>query len=223
MTGARRPSTEAIDSAPAERLRRARRAKYRSAAAFAAAIGVPQSTYQLHESGQRTLTMEAAKRYAAGLGVSYVWLLHGVSGEPGDDIDREQDIPHILLNTPGDDELGKIVDTSKLPTQLIDWVYGVPEAQLRVVQADSDDMEPTLKRGDRVLVNVGVTAVTSAGIYLIKGDAGYSFRRVEPLPDSVPPQARLSCDNTRYQPHTVRLDKIGVRGRAMGLLRFQNF
>jgi phage repressor protein C with HTH and peptisase S24 domain len=222
MTGRRLSSAAPVDSAPAERLRHARRAKYRSAAAFAAAIGVPQSTYQLHESGQRTLTMEAAKRYAAGLGVHYVWLLHGVSGDDRINHDQ-QDIPQILLNSPGDDELGKIVGTWKLPTQFIDWVYGVPEAQLRVVQIDSDDMEPTLKRGDPVLVNLGVSAVTSAGIYLIKGDVGYSFRRVEPLPGSVPPQARLTCDNTRYQPHTVRLDKISVRGRAMGLLRLENF
>ena len=61
----------------AERLREARlRAGYPSMAEFARAVGVEEATYRMHENGVRGFT-DAAKRYAAKLGVSYVWLLHG--------------------------------------------------------------------------------------------------------------------------------------------------
>jgi transcriptional regulator with XRE-family HTH domain len=220
---------EVADTAPAERLRRARLARYRSAARFAAAVGVPQSTYRMHEAGHRTLTIDVAKQYAAGLGVDFVWLLHGAgdSGLPAKVERHLRDvrnlIAHNVMNTPGDDELGHMVGVWEIPEAVIAWAHDAPNATLRILQVDSDDMEPTMRRGDPVLVNVAATSVTAAGIYLLKSELGYFFRRIEPLPGSDPPELRLSCDNPRYQPHTARLDRVSVRGRALGLVVIQKF
>jgi hypothetical protein len=187
----------------------------------------------MHESGQRSLSTEAAKRYADCLGVDFVWLLHGAgdstamvvagAGKPLNEWAKFEanQFLHNLLNVPGDDELGRVLGAWQIPNEVISKACDVPKAGLRIVQMDSDDMEPTMRRGDPVLVDLGVTSMTAAGIYLLRSEHCYYFRRVEPLPGRDPPELRLSCDNMRYQPSTVRLDKVSVRGRALGVVTIQ--
>jgi phage repressor protein C with HTH and peptisase S24 domain len=69
---------------PAQRLRLARlRAGYPSAAAFASAAGLTESSYRSHENGTRGLTPSAAALYAARLGnCSAAWLLTGEGAGP---------------------------------------------------------------------------------------------------------------------------------------------
>jgi len=63
---------------PGERLRIARIARgYRTSKAFAAKHGIPQPTYSLHETGNRGMSVDVAKRYADLLDVSAEWLLFG--------------------------------------------------------------------------------------------------------------------------------------------------
>ncbi len=64
------------------RLRWARSLEYDSAAEFARVLEIPEVTYRAHESGTRNFGEAAARRYAAHLGVSWVWLLTG-EGQPG--------------------------------------------------------------------------------------------------------------------------------------------
>jgi hypothetical protein len=183
----------------------------------------------MHEAGHRTLTIDAAKHYAAGLGVDLLWLLHGAGDStlPAEIKKGLQNvrnlIVHNVMNTRGDDELGYVLGVWGIPEAVIAWAHDAPNATLRILQTDSDDMEPTMRRGDPVLVNVAATSVTAAGIYLLHGELGFSFRRVEPLAGSDPPEVRLSCDNPRYQPYTAQVDRVSVRGRALGLVAIQRF
>src|SRR5690606_17521314 len=62
-----------------DRLKQARRAKYRTAKEFAEKNGMNPSTYYHHESGRNDFDAETAQRYADILGVSAGWLL---TGEP---------------------------------------------------------------------------------------------------------------------------------------------
>lgn len=69
-----------VGTRPGTRLRDARKeAGFRSAAAFAKAIGVPDQTYRAHESGQNDLSGDHAATYARHLGVCPAWLLFGDS------------------------------------------------------------------------------------------------------------------------------------------------
>jgi hypothetical protein len=209
-------------SSPAARLRHARQSKFPNAKSFAESAGVPQSTYQMHEQGQRRLTEDAAKKYAPHLGVDYIWLLHGPrwneAAAPDSKISpTDAVLPHLLLNAPGSDELGRVIGEWQIPRQLIIWAYAVPGVDLRIVQMDSDDMDPTIKRGVSVIVR-RVTSLSSAGIYLIKTELGHSFRRVELLPGS-PVKVRLLCDNQLYQSRgaeAVDVSNVTVKARALG-------
>ena len=61
---------------PDTKLARARiKAGYKTAAEFAAEHDFTESTYRSHDNGTRPLTIEAAKRYASKLGVSWLALM----------------------------------------------------------------------------------------------------------------------------------------------------
>jgi len=68
-----------------QRLRSARKKRFKSANAAAAAMGIPVATYGSHERaespGGRDFGPEEAKKYARRFGVTAEWLLVG-SGEP---------------------------------------------------------------------------------------------------------------------------------------------
>jgi phage repressor protein C with HTH and peptisase S24 domain len=67
-----------IKETPAMRLKLARvTAGYKTAKAFSDKFGVPQPTYSMHESGERSILGEVAQRYADWLGVRVVWLERG--------------------------------------------------------------------------------------------------------------------------------------------------
>jgi len=63
---------------PHSRLREAReRVGYATAAAFAKAHDLTESTYRSHENGSRGLTVAAARHYAELLGVGWTWIMAG--------------------------------------------------------------------------------------------------------------------------------------------------
>ena len=68
-----------------ERLRAARRQRFRSARAAALALGIPSSTYGAHERaehpGGRDYGPEEATRYGQRFGVTTEWLLTGLGSE----------------------------------------------------------------------------------------------------------------------------------------------
>jgi phage repressor protein C with HTH and peptisase S24 domain len=67
-----------IRETPAMRLKLARVvAGYKTAKAFSDKFGVPQPTYSMHESGERSILGEVAQKYAGWLGVRVVWLERG--------------------------------------------------------------------------------------------------------------------------------------------------
>src|SRR3974377_2203986 len=80
-----------------ERLRAARKKKFRSGRAAAFALHVPVSTYGAHERaelpGGRDYGPEEAKRYARRFGVSPEWLRPGRRIAPEDLPGPEQDLP----------------------------------------------------------------------------------------------------------------------------------
>lgn len=80
--------------APAHRLKNAREQRgYRTAKDAAEAMGVPVSTYSLHEAGGRGYGRDRAKEYASFFGVTPAWLLYGQGG--ADEAGRPTTVPLV--------------------------------------------------------------------------------------------------------------------------------
>jgi len=66
---------------PADRLKKVREERFRTAAEAQRAIGVSYPTYAAHENGSREISRKFAIRYASFFRIRLDWLLTG-SGEP---------------------------------------------------------------------------------------------------------------------------------------------
>ncbi len=124
------------DKIRAERLRAARhKAGFQSMAAFARAAGVEEATYRMHEKGDRGFD-DRARDYAAKLGVSYIWLLHGdvASDDPAEAraIARDRRVAVI-----GSAEAGQWAETESEDQRCADEVDRIPVEPLEAFSADS--------------------------------------------------------------------------------------
>lgn len=88
-----------------------------------------------------------------------------------------------------------------------------PIARLAALDIVGDSMEPTLKDGDTVLIDLDAAdPARRAGVYAINEDGVLRVKRLEPAGPSV---LALISDNRAYPPDRRSRDEIDVVGRAV--------
>lgn len=82
----------------------------------------------------------------------------------------------------------------------------------------SDEMHPTLTAGNKVLVDVGVTSVQNAGIFLLETPSATVFRRL-----SVNPVSGKICVTVDNQAYSYREEvlpgTLNIKGRVIGVFQ----
>lgn len=86
---------------------------------------------------------------------------------------------------------------------------------LAIVPVKGDSMEPTLKSGDRVMIDMGDRNVTQPGIFVIADGNGRVVKRVETIPASSPPLLKLISDNPLHTKYDVLAELVEVIGRVV--------
>lgn len=86
---------------------------------------------------------------------------------------------------------------------------------LAMVPVKGDSMEPTLKSGDRVMIDMGDRNVTQPGIFVIADGNGRVVKRVETIPASSPPLLKLISDNPLHTKYDVLAELVEVIGRVV--------
>lgn len=73
---------------------------------------------------------------------------------------------------------------------------GLRQESLGVVAADGDSMEPTVRSGDILLVDLGCTRISADGIYLIEKDNELFCKRLQRMFDG---GVSIMSDNSKYE------------------------
>ena len=92
-------------------------------------------------------------------------------------------------------------------------------ARLVVLEVVGDSMEPTLKSGDRVLVNMGDTRVSQPGIFVLWDGDGTVVKRLELVPSSKPAVLKRISDNPLHGSYEVRAVDTKIIGRVVWIAR----
>ncbi|MCZ8147580.1 MAG: helix-turn-helix transcriptional regulator [Roseomonas sp.] len=104
-----------------------------------------------------------------------------------------------------------------------DWLRRVTRAdlsQLAVITVDGDSMEPTLRQGDNVLVDLSQNRPgRKDGIYVLRTEGGLQVKRVAVHP--ITGRVTIISDNREYYPSFTDLapEGIAVLGRVIWLGR----
>ncbi|MDR2337716.1 MAG: helix-turn-helix domain-containing protein [Deltaproteobacteria bacterium] len=109
---------------------------------------------------------------------------------------------------------GELLDSEE---KIITNINIAPNAIIpKWVKLTGDEMYPTFKPDDSVLVDFGINKIDKSGIYVIPtiGD-NYGFRRVEV--DLIAEKALIKCDNEKYTIKTeMKIKDVKILGRVIG-------
>jgi phage repressor protein C with HTH and peptisase S24 domain len=102
------------------------------------------------------------------------------------------------------------------------WIrdaLGASPSQLRIMRVAGDGMAPTLLDGDALLVDLGRRAPNPPGLFVLDDGLGLVAKRLEHVPNSDPPSARVISDNALYAPYERATAEIRVVGRVRWFAR----
>ncbi|TXL70130.1 S24 family peptidase [Vineibacter terrae] len=88
-----------------------------------------------------------------------------------------------------------------------------------VVAVVSDEMHPTLRSGQRVMIDTNDRCPSPPGVFAVWDGVGLILRRIEVIHGDRPVRVRMSPDNARYESVEVPLSEMRIRGRAFAVYR----
>jgi len=96
-------------------------------------------------------------------------------------------------------------------------VLSVSPASLSVITVSGDSMEPTLRNGDLIIVDMSQNLPTTHGVYVVRKDTEILVKRVQLRNDT----AVLYSDNNLYRDIEVNLQcsNFSIIGKVVGFLR----
>lgn len=222
-----------LDS-PHERLAWARaRAGYSDKADFAKAAGVNPTTYRAYENGQNGFAKLAAQ-FAKRLGVSAEWLLEG-GPAPGNEPPSR--LPDERRDASASDDTVEIValdlslsmgpgtlieefveaEPVRFDLALIQAITRTPSDRLRLVRGIGDSMEPTLRTGDRIMVDINERALARInGIYWVDHLGTHGIKR---LRASGKNRVMVISDNPTVPDFEVAAEDLRIEGRVIWFAR----
>lgn len=90
---------------------------------------------------------------------------------------------------------------------------------LVVIEVIGDSMEPTLKSGDRVLVDMGDRRVGIPGVFVLWDGDGTVAKRLELVPNSIPHKIVRISDNPLHRSYEVLAEETNIIGRIVWFAR----
>lgn len=90
-----------------------------------------------------------------------------------------------------------------------------PHSPLALISVRGDSMEPTLRSGDRILIDQGDKNVSQPGIFVLWDGDGRVVKRVERVWGTTPARLKLISDNPLHTAYEVEAELVEVIGRAV--------
>ena len=164
---------------------------------WAKKVGIPSSTFDRIWNSGSTPKARHLIRIADACAVSIDWLLTGRASQG--DIEAETSM------TPG-----------LVPAPALQVLAGTSGARLAMTVASGDGMEPTIRDGDVLVVDIAATTFGDDAIYLIANGASFVVKRIQHLLNGA---ILIRADNPAYASETLRSEEA-AKLRCIGRVRW---
>jgi len=195
-----------------------------SASALAKTAGLSQSGFHRYLSGgepSRRILVALAK--ATGVSLSWLATGEGAATPPCAVIDGDTDnkasltrLPLYRAPAPSSSGILALHDGKNLPGLAFcrNWLgkQGLEAKQLAALQARGNSMEPTIRHGDSVLIDLGQTDIMDGDIYAIRDGETPLLKRLQ---RQLSGQVRMICDHPMYPAIECPQSSITVIGRVV--------
>jgi hypothetical protein len=128
-----------------------------------------------------------------------------------------------LINTT--DEHGNTTSTEittdlwGLPAKYAGGILSINPEDARIIQVQGDSMEPTLRSGDRVMIDTAAKEPSPAGIFALWDGGGVIIKRIERTLNSQPTTLRVRSDNPLHDDQEIPLLDVTIIGRVVWAAR----
>jgi hypothetical protein len=92
---------------------------------------------------------------------------------------------------------------------------GAKQGRVHIIEVLGDSMEPTLRSGDRVLIDMDHVAPSPPGVYAVWDGFGIVIKRIELADLKEPVMIRLLSDNPRHTSYERTLEEAKIIGRVI--------
>lgn len=210
------------------RIREARELRGITQDELGAACGVSRNAVSLWESGGSAPTLDKIEPMTEKLDIDPVWLLRGKHNQSAK---RTPEVGVVTVSVPEYDvrvSAGggsfQISDETKKDVWLFSRRYVADElrlgaARLVVLEVIGDSMEPTLRPGDRVLVNMADRRVSQPGLFVLWDGDGTVVKRLELVPGTKPMMINRISDNPLNKSYAVLAGEVNIIGRVVWVAR----
>lgn len=179
-------------------------------------IGIPNRTISNYERGERKPSVEYLTLLYEHLNANPEWLLSG-RGEMFTDkektslqakVSADEFTFYQKMNLDAAAGYGAIAEDEEIEDYIAfkkDWAnkhISSPKNAIRVLTAKGDSMEPTIKNGDLLLVDISQSEAKSDNIYVLRIDHSLVVKRIQRLPGN---KLQVISDNKNYEPYVVDL------------------
>lgn len=187
-------------------------------------LGIHKNTLRNYEAGKRIPDALTVLKICEVSGATPEWLMTGTGPKKTEERDDLADkmertkrysgeegmneeyvlVPKHNLNGYADDETPKKVAFRK------DWIVEemrlIPE-KLSVITVVGDSMEPTLRHGDLLLLDLTQSQVSDDAIYAVRFRELLLIKRLQVMPDG---SILVHSDNRSYADHTVHSEEVST-------------
>lgn len=207
-----------------ERIKELREEKDLKPPELAERIGISKTSQYKYENGSTIPPADyLAKLAAEGLDSAYI--LTGKRSVPEGfvKIPRMSALGSMGGGVPSDINHDEVIDQITISE---DWLKtALPrytaKQNLCIVGCVGDSMEPTLKNGDTVFVDTGVTEFQQEAIYMFEVFGDVRIKRLQRIAHG---DVKILSDNKLYDPIILhRDDPLRIIGKVIGRFNFQMF
>ena len=107
------------------------------------------------------------------------------------------------------------------PANMIRHEGGADPENLRIIRVRGDSMEPDMREGDRIAVDVSQKTPATGETFVLWDGSGIVVKKVDVAPgeDDDPRRLRLVSENPDYPPYTRLADDVHFLGKALWVVR----
>ena len=106
-----------------------------------------------------------------------------------------------------------------LPEAMLRQEGGSVPANLRILRARGDSMEPLFGEGDRLIIDISRRVPATGEMAVLWDGLGLVVKRIEAVAGSKPAKLRLISANPLYAPYAVPAQDVHVVGKVVWVLR----
>ena len=106
-----------------------------------------------------------------------------------------------------------------LPEGMIRYEGNASPDNLRILRVRGDSMEPEMREGDRLMVDVARRVPMTGEMFVLWDGTGLVVKRIEVVPDSDPPRLWLISANPHYADYTCDAEEAHIVGKVLWTVR----